>query len=146
MEHGRLSRRRFVAATGTLGTGMLAGCSGGGGGSTATPTEIDADAVVDMGPGGRLVYEPEDVRVSTGDTVAWVARSRGHNVSFRPQHGEPMSIPEDADPFASYEGDQRMALMQTGETFRHTFTVPGEYVYGCIPHLSANMVGRVVVE
>lgn len=142
-----LSRRRFVAATGTLSTGFLAGCAGGGG-TTSTPTPPDepADATVEVGPGGRLVYDPAEVRVSAGDVVEWVAKSRGHNVSFRPQDGRPISIPDEADPFASYEDGRVAATMPTGAWYRHTFTVPGEYVYGCIPHLGANMVGRVVVE
>ncbi|MFC6988889.1 plastocyanin/azurin family copper-binding protein [Haloplanus sp. GCM10025708] len=143
-----LSRRRFAATvTGALSTGLLAGCAGGGESTpTATPPDDPADVTVEMGPGGRLVYDPAEVRVSAGDVVEWVAKSRGHNVSFRPQDGRPISIPDDADPFASYEDGRVADTTPTGGRYRHTFTVPGEYVYGCIPHLSANMVGRVVVD
>jgi plastocyanin len=36
--------------------------------------------------------------------------------------------------------------MFTGDEFRHTFTVPGEYRYVCVPHDMVGMVGTVIVE
>jgi plastocyanin len=36
--------------------------------------------------------------------------------------------------------------MEVGETFEHTFTVPGTYVYVCVPHAGQGMIGRVIVN
>ena len=49
---GRLTRRRFLAATGAAGVGVVAGCSGAGGGSTADSADNAGatDAAAGSGP------------------------------------------------------------------------------------------------
>lgn len=137
-----VSRRQFVLATGALGASApLAGCSdqgddGGGDGGTT----------VEAGPGGNLTFDPEEVTVSTGDTVEWSFEAAGHNVSAKPDAHEKVSIPDDAEPFASYQGDNRMQTVDSGGTFSHTFETAGEYTYVCVPHAGQGMVGTVVVE
>lgn len=151
--------RRQLLQTGTLGIAtVLAGCGGTEPTDTATnsptatdsptatssPTETGA-TVVDVGPEKRLRFEPEDIEVAVGDTVEWVARSEGHNVTSHPDAAPRCENPEDAEPFTSYEGESHFAIMEVDETFTHEFTVAGEYVYVCTPHAGQGMVGSVVV-
>jgi plastocyanin len=105
-----------------------------------------ADVGVTAGPGGANVFEPERVTVSAGDTVGWCFESAGHNVSAVPEHSDRASIPDGAEPFASYEGGAKFRTVGTGETYAHTFETPGEYTYVCVPHATQGMVGTVVVE
>lgn len=111
--------------------------------TTATEGEVVDVAV---GPeGDYLRFVPEAVEISVGDTVRWTAESEGHNVSAKPEAATQVELPEGAEPFATYEGNRSFMVMEVGETFEHTFTVPGEYVYVCAPHADQGMVGRVVV-
>lgn len=119
-----------------------------------TTTEGDETAtgsgeVVDVAVGpedNTLRFVPEEVEISVGDAVRWTAKSSGHNVSAKPEADPKVQLPEGAEPFATYEGNRSFAIMQVGETFEHTFTVPGTYVYVCVPHASEGMVGRVIVS
>lgn len=157
--------RRQLLQTGTLGIATtLAGCGGTEPTDTATdsPTGTDTSTptasstptntstesgstVVDVGPEGRLRFDPEDIEVAVGDTVEWVALSEGHNVTSHPDAAPRCENPEGADPFTSYEGDDHFAIMDVDERFSHEFTVAGEYVYVCTPHAGQGMVGTVVV-
>ena len=122
------------AATGETTTGTGTGTSGSG-----AVTEVAA------GPEGRLRFVPETVEVSVGDTVRWTFESPGHNVTAKPGSSEKVDIPEQAEPFGSYEGDAHYSINEVGTTYEHTFDVPGEYVYVCAPHAGQGMVGTVVV-
>ncbi|MFC7097434.1 plastocyanin/azurin family copper-binding protein [Halobaculum marinum] len=159
-----LLRLTAVAATATT----LAGCTGGGadgGDGTAattaetptpeptpepTPTATQTPAAgvteVAVGPEGRLRFVPDLVEISVGDTVRWTFESPGHNVSSLPSADSRCSNPDGAEPFASYEDEQHFAILPPGETFEHTFTVPGEYVYVCVPHAGQGMIGTVQVS
>lgn len=133
----RLSRRALLAGLGATGAAALAGCSSGG---------DDPPGDVQVGPGGSLTFDPETYTVSVGETVTWNFASGGHNVSCRPDHSDSAALPEGAEPFASYEGDDRTKLEPVRSQFEHTFETPGEYTYVCIPHVGADMIGTVVVE
>ncbi|MEF8853386.1 MAG: plastocyanin/azurin family copper-binding protein [Haloarculaceae archaeon] len=134
------TRRRFLAGVGGAAVTGLAGCSGSGG--TATPA-----GDVRAGPDGRTVFDPEEITVSAGDTVVWAFVSPNHNVSAVPGHAPQASVPDGADPFASYgvDGDPNRTAA-AGTTYEHTFETPGEYTYVCIPHARQGMVGTIVVE
>lgn len=123
---------------GTLATLGLAGCGGSGGGP---PAETDVVA----GPDGRLRFDPETITVSAGESVTWYFASAGHNVSCVPDHHEAVALPDGAEPFASYEGDNRYRTDAQGTAYSHTFETPGEYRYVCIPH-APGMAGSVIVE
>lgn len=111
---------------------------------TATGGEVTEVAV---GPeGNTLRFEPDSVEVSVGDTVRWTFESPGHNVTTKSGASEKISIPADAEPFASYEGDQHFAIRDVGDTYEHTFTVAGEYTYVCAPHEDQGMVASVTVS
>ena len=122
--------------SGSGGTDASGATSGGAGGGETT--------TVASGPDGRLVFDPEAVEVAVGDTVVWEFESAGHNVGAIPEDSEEVSIPDGAEPFASYDGDP-YAVDEEGETFEHTFETAGEYTYVCVPHVSSGMIGTVTV-
>jgi len=122
---------------------VLAGCAGG-----------DASAADDYDVGMTAVaFDPTELTVAVGDTVVWAnTSSRGHTVTAYDS-----GIPDGADFFASggYDstaaardafGSELGGLIESGDTWSHTFEVPGEYEYLCIPHEASGMVGTVVVE
>ncbi|VTT87458.1 Halocyanin [Halorubrum sp. DM2] len=138
-------RRRFLRRAGAVGSAAatvgLAGCAGVGG-------EPDYDV-------GMLAsaYEPRQVTVAVGDTVAWMNTSaRAHTVTATEG-----GIPDAAEFFASGGFDDYATakeawdadfggILESGDRFEHTFTVPGAYEYVCIPHREGGMYGTVVVE
>ena len=168
------SRRTFVELSATAGalaaTGALAGCiadpdvtetEGAGetetdgegattstedGGGTATEGGGGGGTTVAAGPNGELVFDPEEVTIGVGETVTWEFESPGHNVSAVPEDSDEVSIPDGAEPFATYESGNEFDTVPEGETFEHTFETAGTYTYVCVPHVSAGMIGTVVVE
>jgi plastocyanin len=155
-----VDRRGLIQTMGALTAGTaLAGCTGGDGGgatetetptptgtptppTTATPSSVTEVAV---GPEKRLRFEPEEVEIGVGETIRWTFESTGHNVTSKPGASEKCKNPEGATPFASYEGSNHYEILDPGETYEHTFTVPGEYVYVCAPHAGQGMVGSITV-
>lgn len=119
--------------------GSIAGCSWG-------PSFPDADVIA--GPEGRDVFEPDELTVPVGETVTWGFASSGHNVSCRPEHSDVVTLPDIAEPFASYSSGESPGgtYVPQGETYEHTFEVGGVYVYLCIPHVNRGMVGTIHVE
>ena len=88
-------------------------------------------ADIQMGSGGNLVFEPNEVTVSAGDTVTFVnGELPPHNVVFA-GHDE-LSHPD-------------LAFM-SGEQFPVTFTEPGDYEFQCDPHAGAGMKGVIHVQ
>ena len=147
------SRRKFVLSTGAASIAALAGCSGGGGDGDGGDDEAteesggDGESVVEVGPGGQLVFEPEEITVSVGDTVTWDFVSPSHNVSAYPDMHDKVSVPDGAEGFGTMEqGGDAYALVDQGETFEYTFETAGEYTYVCVPHAASDMVGTIVVE
>jgi plastocyanin len=158
------NRRRLLETMGMLGALVVgAGCTdrtqeGSGGGTTATDTSTtqqttggtttggDGTTQVAAGPSGSLIFAPEAVTVSVGDTVVWTFRSPGHNVSAKPDASGEIAIPEGAEPFASYEGNDYYSLNEEEATYEHTFDTAGEYTYVCVPHINQGMVGTVTVS
>ena len=143
----------------------LAGGAGGGGGHSHSdegsssdlqggPSVVegvpeDADHVVDM---TAVAYEPAELTVSKGDTVAWTwAAGEAHSVTAYEE-----TIPEGADYWASGGFDSQSAAetgwengkgaVQSGQSYVHTFETAGTHEYYCIPHEAAGMVGTVIVE
>ena len=117
----------------------------GGNGTSGGSASGGETTTVAAGPDGRLVFEPEAVELSVGDTVSWEFESAGHNVGAVPKDSEEVSLPDGAKPFASYDGDP-YAVVEEGQTYEHTFETAGEYTYVCIPHVSSGMVGTVTVS
>lgn len=136
-----MDRRTFLAGASAAGLTGLAGC-------TALGTDDD-DYDIGM---TAVAYRPESFRVEAGDTVVWKnTSSRAHSVTAYEQ-----GIPEEAGYFATGGFDSEQAArdawdgaagaINSGETYEHTFEVPGTYQYFCIPHEAGGMVATVVVE
>ncbi|QIB73750.1 halocyanin [Halogeometricum borinquense] len=134
------SRRRFLAGIGSVAAAGLAGCS----------TSGQGDYDVGM---TAVAFNPSSLTVSVGDEVVWQnTSSRGHTVTAYDDR-----IPDDAEFFASGDYESTKAardafnneiggLIDSGQSFSHTFEVPGEYQYLCIPHEAQGMVGTIIVE
>lgn len=133
------------------------GGHGGGGGDTQMtggPNVVsgvpeDADHVVDM---AAVAFEPAELTVSAGDTVAWKhAGGEAHSVSA---YGD--GIPDGATYWASggFESEEAArtgwengkGAVASGQSYVHTFETAGEHAYFCIPHEAAGMEGTIVVE
>lgn len=130
-----LDRRHFLRAGTLIGVLGVAGCTQDAGGDVDAEelASSDADAVVDVGPGGQSQFSPEELTIESGDTVAFVWLSDTHNVDVQ-------SRPDDAD----WQGHE--PIENTDFVYEHTFDVEGTYEYVCDPHVSAGMDGRIVVE
>lgn len=116
---------------------------GDGGGGTATeaaPAGAGDRMTVTMTDG--LGYAPSVIRIQAGETVVWRnTTDLVHTITADPERAarsESVSLPDGVRTFHS-------GNLRPGESFAYTFEEPGEYVYFCVPHELAGMVGRVVV-
>lgn len=139
-----MDRRRFLVATGVLGTTNLAGCAGLGGDSVATPTAgaPGGEATVEMVGGGGNYFDPIGLYLKPGDTVSFVMKSGNHSATAYHESNslaETTRIPDGAESFDSG------VITERGKTFEHTFETKGTYDYYCTPHKPMGMVGRIVV-
>ncbi|WP_082837727.1 plastocyanin/azurin family copper-binding protein [Haladaptatus sp. R4] len=129
-----LSRRMLLKATGTtVVSATLAGCSS----SQPEPDETPADTTVIVGANGNYRFDPENLTITAGTTVAWEWKSNRHNIVVNKQ-------PKDAN----WEGTPggKGKLYHDGYRYTHSFDVPGYYHYYCNPHRSIGMVGSVTVK
>jgi len=136
-----------VAVTGLAGCGGDGGDgggdgNGGGGGTTVEMTD-------------ELVFDPEDITVSVGDTVTWTTVGAvGHSVTAYED-----GIPDGAEYWASggfdseqaardayVPGDTSAGDVPSEESWSHTFETAGTHEYFCIPHEGSDMVGTVEVQ
>ena len=116
-------------STGTA-SGTATGTEGGGGGGGSGPTET-----VTVGPGGSLVFDPEELTIETGTTVNFVWDSNMHNV-----------VPQGQPDGANWEGEGEQGVtFDSGHEYSHTFSTTGTYEYVCTPHESAGMIGSIEV-
>jgi len=139
MQQG-LDRRRFLAVGGATATVGLTGCLGV---FQRDPYDIGMTAAA---------FNPTTYSVSVGTTVVWRNTStRSHTVT-----AYEATLPDGAAFFATggyeteaaareaWESENAGGLIN-GETFEHTFEIPGEYPYVCIPHETGGMVGTIEV-
>ena len=88
-------------------------------------------ADIQMGAGGNLVFEPNEVTINAGETVTFVNGDLPpHNIIFAGH--EELSHPD-------------LAFM-SGEKFPVTFNEAGDYEFQCDPHAGAGMKGVIHVE
>jgi plastocyanin len=138
-----MQRRRFLASAGaaTVATVVSAGCLGLGPSSDSYDVGMTAQA-----------FRPETITISVGEEVVWKNIStRAHSVTA--YEG---TLPDGAAYFATGEFETETAareaweenggVIHNGETYAHRFETPGEHPYYCIPHETAGMVGKVIVE
>ena len=88
-------------------------------------------AEIQMGSGGNLVFEPNEISIAAGDTVTIV------NGDLPPQNFVVTDHPELSHPDLAFVG---------GESFDVTFTDAGDYEFQCEPHAGAGMKGVIHVE
>jgi plastocyanin len=88
------------------------------------------------------MYRPPKLTIRAGQTVEW--KNIGtvmHSVSDDPVRASAHSdgsFPAGSKPFSSRG-------VMPGQSFRHTFTVPGTYHYFCLTHETDKMVGEITV-
>tara|TARA_B100000497_G_C7368584_1_gene237792 strand:- start:67 stop:390 length:324 start_codon:yes stop_codon:yes gene_type:complete len=86
---------------------------------------------VSMGAGGNLVFEPNEITISAGDTVHFINQAL-----------PPHNIIVEARPDLSREA----LLFAPGETQDVVFADAGDYNFFCGPHQGAGMTGVVHVN
>ena len=88
-------------------------------------------ADIQMGAGGNLVFEPNEVTINAGETVTFTNGDLPpHNIMFAGH--EELSHPD-------------LAFM-SGEQFPVTFSEAGDYEFQCDPHAGAGMKGVIHVK
>jgi plastocyanin len=119
-----------------------------GEGETAVPAASPAaGAAVTVQMTDQLRFAPEDVTIAVGQAVTWVNESAiPHTTTGDPaanpvaqDHPDYAQLPVGAAPWDS-------GLLQTGQSFSYTFTVPGTYHYFCTPHVLSGMRGTITVQ
>jgi plastocyanin len=91
--------------------------------------------------GSHVSFDPIGVLIEPGQKVRWVNEANVHtSTAYHPANDRhALRIPEAAEPWDSGY------LVEPGERFEITLTVPGVYDYFCAPHEMAGMVGRIIV-
>ena len=88
-------------------------------------------ANITMGSGGNLVFEPNEITISAGETVTFT------NGDLPPHNMVVEGFPELSHPDLAFVG---------GESFTVTFDEPGDYEFQCEPHAGAGMKGVIHVS
>ena len=88
-------------------------------------------ADIQMGSGGNLVFEPNEISISAGDTVTFT------NGDLPPHNMQVADHPELS------HGD---LAFTAGESFDVTFPEAGDYNIQCDPHAGAGMKGVIHVK
>ncbi len=92
----------------------------------------------------QLQFVPAQLTVNVGDTVTWrtvgpIPHSSTCDPALAANPAQSVALPEGGDTWNS--GD-----VGDGQEFSHTFEVPGDYTYFCIPHEAAGMIASVTVQ
>ena len=136
------TRRAFITAGGLALAGLAASralaATPAGAPSARSPVEI---GMMSDTLGTVVWFDPIGVLIEPGQTVRWKVHSNVHTTAaYHPKNDHhSLRIPERAAPW-----DSRF-LVNPGNHFEVTLTVPGVYDYFCAPHEVAGMVGRIVV-
>jgi plastocyanin len=117
---------------------LLGNCGISGPAHEGAPTDA---TVVEMSNGFN--FSPAQVTIPVGGTVEWRNVSFfAHTVTADPAKAAvaaDVQLPQGAAAFSSAE-------IPAGETYRHTFDVPGRYRYICRPHEDDGMAGTILVQ
>lgn len=128
--------RRDVLRTGGL---LLTGLA-----TPAIAHEIDFLTDITMRSdidGAKVWFDPIGVLVQPGATIRWTIRENVHTATaYHPDNDDhSLRIPKGAE---SWNSDY---LVNPGDAFEVTLTVPGVYDYYCAPHEQGGMVGRIIL-
>lgn len=142
-----LSRRRMLqlaagSIVATAFSGLIAACNGDDDGEEEAGNGNGQTHTVEMND--QLVFDPDSLTISVGDTVTWVTVGAiPHTSTCDPELAanpeESVQLPEGAETWDS-------GTVNEGEEFSHTFEVAGDYTYFCIPHEAAGMIATLTVE
>jgi plastocyanin len=88
-------------------------------------------AEITMGSGGNLIFSPNELTISAGDTVKFV------NGELPPHNMVVKDHPELSHTDLAFMG---------GESFEVTFPESGDYEFQCDPHAGAGMKGIIHVQ
>ena len=88
-------------------------------------------AEITMGSGGNLIFSPNELTISAGDTVKFI------NGELPPHNMVVKDHPELSHTDLAFIG---------GESFEVTFPESGDYEFQCDPHAGAGMTGIIHVE
>ena len=88
-------------------------------------------AEITMGSGGNLIFSPNELTISVGDTVKFI------NGELPPHNMVVKEHPELSHTDLAFMG---------GESFEVTFPESGDYEFQCDPHAGAGMTGIIHVE
>ena len=88
-------------------------------------------AEITMGSGGNLIFSPNELTISVGDTVKFV------NGELPPHNMVVKDHPELSHTDLAFMG---------GERFEVTFPESGDYEFQCDPHAGAGMTGIIHVQ
>jgi plastocyanin len=144
-----MDRRRFLAVAGAGSAVSIAGCTSIAE-SIGFETGVAVSADVEMTISS---FRPTELEVEAGETIEFRnTSSHTHTVTAFEE-----ARPDGAEYFASGGYDSRQeaegawydrggGAIEPDQSFEHTFEVPGEYGYFCIPHLTADMIGTIQVR
>lgn len=111
-----------------LAGGVLLLAAGGVGITSAQAAQVEVK-MLNRGAAGNFVFEPALIRIKPGDSVHFVATTKGHDAA-----SVPGMLPKGAQPFAG----------KMSQDVTVTFKVPGVYGIECRPHYAMGMVALVV--
>lgn len=134
------TRREFLVAGGLTAGGLaLAGLALPR--RTAAAPGTFTIAMMSDTLGTAVWFDPIGILVPPGSTVRWKVHANVHTTAaYHPRNDHhSLRIPEKAEPWDS------KFLVNPGDHFSVTLSVPGVYDYFCAPHEAAGMVGRIVV-
>ena len=133
-----MDRRGFLGAGGQALAGLALGGSAALGALVRPAVEIRMRSDI---RGERVWFDPVGLLVDPGTTVRFVVEANVHTTTaYHPANGHRgRRIPVGARPWDSGY------LVNPGDAWEVTLTVPGVYDYFCLPHEQAGMVGRIVV-
>jgi plastocyanin len=107
------------------------------------PSRAEEPVVIRMrsdGDGARVGFDPVGMLIQPGRMIRFLCEANYHTTAaYHPANANhSLRIPRTAQPWAS-------EVLQPGEQFEVTLTVPGVYDFFCAPHEQAGMVGRLIV-
>jgi plastocyanin len=138
-----MDRRTFLAVAAS-GAGLaVAGCLDSSG---APAGDHDVGMTISS-------FRPGELTVDAGTTVEFYNTS-SHSHTVTAYQG---LYPDGAEYWASGGFDSQEAAvdswqstaggkLEPGDSYEHTFELPGTYEYYCIPHEDSNMVGTIIAE
>ena len=98
---------------------------------TLASSAYAADAGIQMGANGNLIFEPNEVEISAGESITFT------NGDLPPHNMVVLDHPELSHPDLAF---------MPGESYTVTFDNAGEYEFQCEPHAGAGMKGVIHVK